>query len=84
MFSQLFYSNNFKNFREFFRSFSFFSVVLLYIRSVYEKDGKTRPKPQYNYCDDFRKKIKQYENTIREDLATQFYQNISGDLKELR
>lgn len=46
---------------------------------MYEKDGKRRPKLRYNYCDDFGKKIKQCENTIREDLATQFYQNLSGD-----
>ena len=69
---------------EFFHSFNCFSVILLHIGLMYEKDGKTQPKPCYNYHNDLRNKIKQYENTVGEDLATQFYQNISGDFKELR
>ena len=41
-------------------------------------------KAHYNYHDGFRKKLKQYKTTVEEDVATQFYQKVSGGIKEIR
>ena len=69
---------------ELFHSFNCFPVILLYVGSMYEKDGTKRAKARYNYRDGFGKKMKQYKTTVGEDVATQFYQKVSGGIKEIR
>ena len=66
--------------------------------STYEKDDTKQARPRYNYWDDFKKKMKQYKTIVGwddfkkkmkqyktivgEDVATQFYQNITGEVKD--
>ena len=48
--------------------------------SIYQKDGTKQAKPRYHYCDNFNKKMKQYNKIVGEYVATQFYQKITGEV----
>ena len=50
--------------------------------STYQKDGTKQVKPRHNYQNNFKKKMKQFKTIVAEDVTTQFYQKITGGVKD--